>query len=78
MLIPVRCFSCGKPISNQWQEYTKLLEKYNKNEKEVVLDIENFDTKAETASFKALKDLKINRICCRRHFIANVDMIDVI
>lgn len=21
MIIPVRCFSCGKPIAHQWKEY---------------------------------------------------------
>ncbi len=23
MIIPVRCFSCGKPIAQDWDEYTK-------------------------------------------------------
>jgi DNA-directed RNA polymerase subunit N (RpoN/RPB10) len=23
MIIPVRCFSCGKPIAHLWQEYKK-------------------------------------------------------
>jgi DNA-directed RNA polymerase subunit N len=23
MIIPVRCFSCGKPIGHLWQEYQK-------------------------------------------------------
>lgn len=23
MLIPVRCFSCGKPIAHLWEEYKK-------------------------------------------------------
>ncbi|CAG8733713.1 13914_t:CDS:2 [Ambispora leptoticha] len=25
MIIPVRCFSCGKVIGNKWQEYQDLL-----------------------------------------------------
>ena len=23
MIIPVRCFSCGKPIAQDWDEYTR-------------------------------------------------------
>ncbi|CAE7145385.1 unnamed protein product [Rhizoctonia solani] len=25
MIIPVRCFSCGKVIGDKWEEYVKLL-----------------------------------------------------
>lgn len=27
MIIPVRCFSCGKVTGNKWDEYLALLEK---------------------------------------------------
>lgn len=27
MIIPVRCFSCGKPIGHLWEEYKERLEK---------------------------------------------------
>lgn len=26
MIIPVRCFSCGKPISQLWEDYKKRVE----------------------------------------------------
>ena len=26
MIIPVRCFSCGKPIGHLWEEYKKRVE----------------------------------------------------
>ncbi len=26
MMIPVRCFSCGKPIGHLWEEYKKRVE----------------------------------------------------
>lgn len=26
MIIPVRCFSCGKPIGSMWEKYQKILE----------------------------------------------------
>ncbi len=27
MIIPVRCFSCGKPIGHLWEEYNEKLKK---------------------------------------------------
>jgi DNA-directed RNA polymerase subunit N len=36
MLIPVRCFSCGKPIGHLWEEYKERVEKGENPEK--VLD----------------------------------------
>jgi len=36
MLIPVRCFSCGKPIGHLWEEYKERTEKGETPEK--VLD----------------------------------------
>lgn len=36
MLIPVRCFSCGKPIGHLWEEYREKIEKGESPEK--VLD----------------------------------------
>lgn len=77
MLIPVRCFTCGKPISNYWIDYTKLLKKYEKDKTDII-SFENIADSSETACFKALKELKITRMCCRRHFITNVDMLDSI
>jgi DNA-directed RNA polymerase subunit N (RpoN/RPB10) len=36
MMIPIRCFSCGKPIAHLWEEYN---ERANKGEdKKVIMD----------------------------------------
>jgi DNA-directed RNA polymerase I, II, and III subunit RPABC5 len=29
MIIPVRCFTCGKVIGNKWENYLKLKEEYD-------------------------------------------------
>jgi DNA-directed RNA polymerase subunit N len=26
MIIPIRCFSCGKPVGHLWEKYTKRVE----------------------------------------------------
>lgn len=36
MIIPVRCFSCGKPIGHLWEEYKKRVAEGEKSKK--VLD----------------------------------------
>lgn len=27
MIIPIRCFTCGKPVAHLWEDYKKLLKK---------------------------------------------------
>ena len=33
MLIPIRCFSCGKPIGHLWEEYKERIEKGEESKK---------------------------------------------
>ncbi len=35
MIIPIRCFSCGKPIAQDWEEYNKRVSA-GENPKEVL------------------------------------------
>ncbi len=44
MMIPVRCYSCGKPIGHLWKEYAKRVEEDGEDRKEVLddLDIERY------------------------------------
>jgi DNA-directed RNA polymerase subunit N len=30
MIIPIRCFSCGKPVAHLWEEYKERVEKGEK------------------------------------------------
>ena len=32
MIIPMRCFSCGKLIADKWEEFNELLRDYDENE----------------------------------------------
>ena len=36
MIIPIRCFSCGKPIGHLWEQYLEKVDK--KEEKKKILD----------------------------------------
>lgn len=43
MIIPIRCFSCGRPVAHKWEEYQKRIEK-GEDKKKVLddLDITNY------------------------------------
>lgn len=65
MLIPVRCFSCGNPVSDYYDEYVERTMPADKG------------GKGESQK-KALDELGITRVCCRRMMLGNVDLIDEI
>jgi DNA-directed RNA polymerase subunit N (RpoN/RPB10) len=33
MIVPIRCFSCGKPIGHLWEEYQERIEKGESKDK---------------------------------------------
>ena len=84
MIIPVRCFGCGGFISDKWIKYTELVNAHRVEHGKTINEIELLDAdtlkskRKETAEGYALKQLEINRICCRRHFLTNVDLIESI
>lgn len=55
MIIPIRCFSCGKPIGHLWEEYVKRV-KSGENPKEVLDDL-GLDRYCCRAVFLGHKDL---------------------
>lgn len=74
MLIPIRCFTCGKTLADKWDYYdreVKKLEKEATDKKE----LKYFD---KVKSGKILDELGLTRYCCRRHMIGQVDMMNVI
>lgn len=70
MIIPVVCFSCGKPLGHLWNKYKTTVKHY-----EDTKDTKDGD---EAPEFLALRDLKLFRTCCRRMFICQHDMYDKI
>jgi DNA-directed RNA polymerase I, II, and III subunit RPABC5 len=79
MIIPIRCFTCNKVIADKWVAYTKLLEE-KKESQSVMLDKQYLEKQEfpVSAESEALDSLGIKRICCRRHFLTNVDLMDKI
>ena len=76
MIIPIRCFTCGKVLADKWEEYKELKLKYNNNlEEDTIISLKMVK---KTPEGKALDDLHIKRMCCRRIFLGQLDLIDII
>ncbi|QIW95403.1 hypothetical protein AMS68_000921 [Peltaster fructicola] len=61
MIIPVRCFSCGKVVGDLWTQYMQLID--SENDK-------------ATKEGDALDKLGLKRYCCRRMILTHVDLIE--
>ena len=82
MLIPMKCFTCGKPISDKWEAYIEnvnLEKANNNNSNQNELDIEYIDISKgkvnKTIEGIILDTMNIDRYCCRRMFLTNVHLI---
>ncbi len=87
MLIPIRCFTCGSVLADKWEYYNNKLkqEKTEKKKDEITIEDLTIDEKNivekyfdDNISKKILDNLNITRICCRRHFLSTIDLIDTI
>ena len=89
MIIPIRCFTCGKVIADKWNAYKEQIEKDSKSsskkDKKFTLEEITITDKEDPMRYfeknsqkKSLDKLGIVRMCCVRHFISHVDLIDII
>jgi DNA-directed RNA polymerase subunit N len=67
VIIPVRCFTCGKVISQIYEEFKKRYEEYQK--------INKNGENPKITTKEILDDLGVDRYCCRRMIISHVDLI---
>lgn len=68
MIIPIKCFSCGKVLADKYRFYEKEVRKIKMNEKleinkVIYLTDENVD---KTPEGIVLDKLKLKKYCCRR------------
>ena len=76
MIIPVKCFTCGKVLGNKYRYYLREVEKRKIDKslevnKVVYLTKDNME---KTAEGEVLDTLGLNKYCCRRHMITHVDI----
>ena len=73
MIIPVRCFTCNKVLSSTYNKYKFMVKKEEQSKsKKYTDDIIDNDKK------DIFDQLDINRYCCKRHLISQVDLIEQI
>jgi DNA-directed RNA polymerase subunit N (RpoN/RPB10) len=74
MLIPVKCFTCGKEISSYYRAYEREVRK-----KKLASGVNDviYLTKAQTdktAEGEVLDNLQLKKMCCRRHLLTHVEI----
>ena len=76
MIIPVKCFTCGKVLGNKYLYFKRKVreEKLSKG-----IDVEDviyltLDNIKKTPEGRCLDELGLNKICCRRHMLTHVDI----
>lgn len=82
MLIPIRCFTCGKVLADKWNPFIEIV-KNERNNGELVLnnniELEYLDTKNPNANKSieglVMDKLNITRYCCRRHMLGTVNIV---
>jgi DNA-directed RNA polymerase I, II, and III subunit RPABC5 len=76
MIIPIKCFTCGKVIANKYRYYCEEVRK-RKLAKDMDVDKVLYLTKEfkdKTPEGEVLDELNMVRMCCRRHFLTHVDI----
>lgn len=76
MIIPVKCFTCGKVLGDKYLYYLKEIAE-EKNKKNITDDNIQYltdDAMDKSIEGVVLDKLKLNRQCCRRHMLTHVDV----
>ena len=76
MIIPVKCFTCGKVLADKYMFYTREVRKMKldkEQDPDKVVYLTN-DYAEKTPEGVVLDSLGLTRICCRRHMLTHVDI----
>lgn len=75
MIIPIRCFTCGKIMADKIDYYNLKKSELEKKGKKDDNDLKHFN---DIETKQILDDLGLIRYCCRRNLITNVDIMAII
>jgi DNA-directed RNA polymerase subunit N (RpoN/RPB10) len=76
MIIPVKCFTCGKVLGNKYRYYQREVRR-RKIQKDLEADQVVYLTSEfveKTPEGEVMDELKLVRPCCRRHMLTHVDI----
>jgi DNA-directed RNA polymerase subunit N (RpoN/RPB10) len=74
MIIPVKCFTCGKVIADKYLYYLKEVNKRKNGKDNDDVQYLTKDNMEKTAEGQVLDHLGLNKMCCRRHMLTHVDI----
>ena len=81
MIIPVKCFTCGKVLADKFRFYQQEVRKYNLRENKEFDRVEYLTNEYlknkgvdKTAEGMVLDNLVLKSPCCRRHMLTHVDI----
>jgi DNA-directed RNA polymerase I, II, and III subunit RPABC5 len=70
--------NCGITLADLWRYYQRRVRELRGASSNTLLTPQYIDgtTIPDTVENKILKELGLNRYCCRKHLLTNVDLID--
>lgn len=76
MIIPIKCFTCGKVIADKYRYYAQQVARRksqcNIDAKETIY-LEKTTDLVKSIEGEVMDSLHITSRCCRRHFLSHVD-----
>ena len=76
MLIPIKCFTCGKVLADKYRAYERMVRQKKSNADmniEGVTYLTNTN-KDKTPEGEVMDELKLYKYCCRRHMLTHVNI----
>ena len=77
MIIPVRCLTCNRLIASKYKKYKELIAS-EEGKENIMKGDPDIDNIKDNAYIKAFEEIGIDRICCKRMVLTNIDLIDKI
>jgi len=80
MIIPVKCFTCGKIIGDKYRYYQEEVRKRKLADKKIDnLEIDQVlyltkEFNEKTSEGIVMDEMGLTRMCCRRHILTHVDI----
>jgi DNA-directed RNA polymerase subunit N (RpoN/RPB10) len=71
MIIPVRCVTCGKVVGDKWRWFQRRLGELDK-------DLGETTDQEKNKKASLMDEAGLRRMCCRRHLLTTVDVMDKI
>ena len=76
MIIPVKCFTCGNVLADKYEYYLREVRAIKMKEDLPQNTVVYFSKSnvSKTPEARDLDNLKLNKLCCRRHLLSHVDI----